>query len=104
MCQNLFCGFNFREITLPAMLYCNKLIFTELIFTNLQRIAKYAKFTAHENFVLYSKFNNCSTVIVVVRYFLLYVCIMYFMFHFRVKPHSIKMLKRLELEEGQYFM
>ena len=84
MCQNLFRGFNFHEITLPAILYCNKLIFTELIFTNLQRIAKYAKFTAHKNFVLYGKFNNCSTVIesslVLIRYFLLYVCIMYCMF------------------------
>ena len=29
--KNLFCGFNFCEITLPAILYHNKLIFTDLI-------------------------------------------------------------------------
>ena len=31
-----------------AILYCKNLIFAEVIFANLQEIAKFAKFIAHE--------------------------------------------------------
>ena len=52
---NLFVDLIFMKITLSAILYHNK-----LIFTNLQRIVKPAKFTALKNFVLFGKkwYNN----------------------------------------------
>ena len=56
--KNLFCRFNFCEITLSANFSHNKLSFTESVFAYLQRIVKSAKFTALKNFVLLGKKNE----------------------------------------------
>ena len=39
--KNKFCGSNFREFMPPGILYRNNLIFAEVIFVNLQEIAKF---------------------------------------------------------------
>ena len=44
--KNLFRRFNFHEFMPSAILYRNNLIFVDVIFANLQKIAKSVKFTA----------------------------------------------------------
>ena len=50
--------FNFREFMPSAILYRKNLIFAEVIFANLQEIAKFAKFIALEKKAPYGTIHN----------------------------------------------